>query len=121
MDEEAGMRRAQHAGVVVRIARRDDLEVQAAQRVHGMALLVGLAQHVALHEAVGIDLELVAQQRRPRELAHQRLCELVERVRQDQHLVAAAQVVEEVLGAGHRPHAGDHVLDVGEPEPVLRE
>jgi hypothetical protein len=68
VDEEAGVGRAQHAGVVVRIARGDDLEVQALERLapHGTSGSAGAA--VVGDEALGVGLQLVAEQRGPAQL-----------------------------------------------------
>jgi hypothetical protein len=121
VDEETRIGRAEHAGVVVRIAGGDDLEVQRLQRIHRVALLVGLAQFVVAHEAGGVDHELVAKECRPAQLAHQRVGEFVEGVRQDDHLEARAQLVQEVLGTFQRRHAAYHVLDVRQLQPVVLE
>ena len=61
----------------------------------------------------------MAEQRRHAELRHQRHGEFVEGVGEDDDLVVAAQGVEEILGAGHRAHVGNHLLDVGQAELVL--
>ena len=121
MDEEPGVGRREHSGVVVRVAGGDHAEVQRLQRLHRGTLLLGHAKPPAPHEAGLVDVEPVAQQRRTAERAHQRIGELVERVRQDEDLIARAQVVEEFACAGQRPHALDHALDVCEREAVLRE
>ncbi len=119
VDEEARMGGAQHARVVVGVARGHHLEVQPLQRVHRVPFLVGLAQLVVGHEALGVDLQLVAKEGGAPQLAHQRVGKLVEGVRQDDHLVLRAQTVQEVLGALQGRHAGDHRLDVGQLQPPL--
>ena len=86
-----------------------------------MRLLVGLAQLVVGHKALGVDHQLVAEQGGPAQLAHHRIGKFVEGVRQDDDLEAAAQVIEKILGADHRRHAADHRLDVGQLQAMLPE
>jgi hypothetical protein len=96
MEQDAGMRFAEHRRVVVRIAGGDDGEVHLAEALDGLALLLGHAQVVIDDDAVGIDFQAVAEQRRPGQLAHQRVGEFVEGVGEDDHLVVLAQLVEEI-------------------------
>ncbi|MNP26262.1 hypothetical protein D3C76_1191070 [compost metagenome] len=63
----------------------------------------------------------MAEQGREAQLAHQRLGELIEGVRQDHHLEALAQPVDELDGAIERLERGDHFLNVGELQAVLVE
>jgi hypothetical protein len=72
-------------------------------------------------EAVAVGLEPVAQQRRPGEPAHERRRELVERVREDHDLVAAAKPLEKAPGAFERRHLRDDVLDRAQAQAVLGE
>ena len=78
----------QHRRVVVAVAGGDHAVAERVERLDRAALLVG-------HGGGGsrrcgrLDDEAVAQDRRPAELAHQRPGELLERVRQDDHLGAA--------------------------------
>ena len=66
-----------------------------------------------------VDLELVAQDRRPPELAHEGLSELVERVGEDHDLKSGAQPVEGLRRARKRIHPVDDALDVTDPQLVL--
>ena len=112
------MRFFEHGGVVVGIARGDHGEVEFLETTHGLALLIGHAQVVIHHAAVGIGFQTVTEQRRPAELAHQRMSELVKSVGQDHDLIALAQRVEKGACAGHRSHFGDHRLNLRQPQPV---
>jgi hypothetical protein len=66
-----------------------------------------------------IDDQAVAEQRRPVQLAHQRLRELVEGVRQDDHLEAFAQPVDELDCSGQRCQRCYHFLYVADLQTVL--
>ena len=55
------------------------------------------------------------------QLAHQRLGEFVERVRQDDDLEALAQPVDEVQRPRERLQRGDHLLDIIDFQVVLGE
>src|SRR5690606_38501028 len=84
-----------------------------------LALGILLAQLVA-HHAIGlVDHQLVTQQGREAQLAHKRLGELVEGVRQDHHLEAFAQPVYELDGAIERLEGSDDFLDVAQLQAVL--
>jgi hypothetical protein len=82
-------------------------------------LLVRHAQAVVHHDALGVGFQLVAEQRRHAELRHQRHGEFVEGVGQDDDLVVARAGRRGSPRAGHRPHLGDHLLDVRQAELVL--
>jgi hypothetical protein len=120
-EEDPRVRRGEHGRVVVRVAGRDDAERERAERLDGAALPVRDAQPVARDPPAGVDLERVAEERRPAELPHERRRELAERVGEDDDLRPAPQPVEERGGAVERRHRLDHRLDVAEPEPVLVE
>ena len=121
VDEEPCVRGTEHRGVVVRVARGHHLVVQAAKRVHRGTLLVGHPEPVVAHPALAVDFEPVAEQRRPSELAHERVGEFVEGVGQDEDLVPRSQVVEELASPRQRAHVADHALDVGELHAVAIE
>ena len=71
------------------------------------------------NEAVLADLQRVAEDRRPAELFHERLCKLLKGVAQDHDLRFFAQRVQKVLRAGQRVNFRDDVLHVFELQPVL--
>ncbi len=121
MEQDAGVGFAQHGGVVVGIARRDHAVVQALQRDDRLALGILLAQLVIDDPIVVVDDQLVAQQRGEAQLAHQRLRELVEGVRQDHHLETLAQPVDELDGTVQRLEGRDHLLDVRQFQAMLIE
>jgi hypothetical protein len=74
---------------------------------------------VAHQHSVGVGFEAVAEQRRPAELAHQRVGKLVEGVGQDDQLIVLAQSIDEGAGAFERSHFGDHLLDIRQAELVF--
>jgi hypothetical protein len=119
VEQDAGVGFGEHRRVVVGIAGGDDLEVEFLEALHRFLLLVRHAQMVVHHEAGRVGFQLVAEQHRHVQLRHQRHGELVEGVGQDDDLEIAAQGVEEIAGAIHRPHVGNHLLDVGQTEQVL--
>ena len=71
------------------------------------------------HPPGRIGFQAVAEQRRPAKLAHQGMRELVEGVRQDNHFIVFAKLVEEGTSSGHRPHFADHFLNVRQTEFLL--
>jgi hypothetical protein len=88
LEQEPRIGRVQHPGVVVRITRRDDAEVQRLQRA---ALGAGLAHAVVGHGAVGVGGQEVAHQGGPAQLAQHGLGQFVEGVRQHDDLVVRPQ------------------------------
>ncbi len=118
--QDSGVRFRQHRRIVVGIARRNHPEVQAVERPHRLALGIGLAQHITGHPILG-NLQSVTEQRRTAELAHQRHGEFIVSVRQNHHLKPLAQPVEKFRRTVQRPHAGDHLLNVRQLQPVLIE
>ena len=63
----------------------------------------------------------MTEQGREAQLTHQRLGKLIERIRQDRHLKALAQPVDELDSAVQRLERGDHFLDIGEFQAMLVE
>ncbi|MOA48699.1 hypothetical protein D3C78_1714800 [compost metagenome] len=61
----------------------------------------------------------MAEQGREAQLAHQRLGEFVEGVRENHHLETLAQPVNEFDGAVQRLEGGDYRLDIGKLQPML--
>jgi aminoglycoside phosphotransferase family enzyme len=76
---------------------------------------------IADHPVAVVDLQLVAQQGREAQLAHQRLGELVEGVGEDHHLEALAQPVDEFHRPLQRLQGGDHLLDVAQLQAMFVE
>jgi hypothetical protein len=111
--ENAPVRFRQHRGVIVRVAGGDDLEVEQLERHDGLALAVADAQAIVGDAPALVDDERVAEKAGVIELGHQRRCELVERVGEDDHLESAAQPAQEFERAVEWAHLADHVLDVG--------
>ena len=118
-EEEAGLGGADHRQVVVAVAGGDRVEADGLQRAHGHELGLRHAHAVARDHAVRRHVERVAEERRAAELLHERRGELLERVAQEDHLRLGAERVEEVLRAGERVDAGDHLPDAAQAEAVL--
>src|SRR6185437_982402 len=94
--EKPGVGFAQHRGVVVRITGGHRKEVQRFERSYPMLLWV-LHPHVVVHNAATpVDFQLIAEESRKAQLSHKRLGELIERVRQNNHLITLPQPREEV-------------------------
>ena len=117
VEQNADVRLGQHGGVVERIAGGDDVVVEQLQRGHRPLLLFGDAQLV-IDDAIVLDHKPVAQQGGPAKLAEQGRGELLEGVRQNDHLDERAEFVEELLAAGQRVERADDVLDVGQLQSV---
>jgi len=120
-EQDAAVRFAEHARVVVGVARGDDVEVQVPERADRAPLAVVDPQSVADDAILAVDLERVAEQAGVAELAHQGSGELVERVGEDDDLRAVAQPAEEPCRSGHRPHSLDDALDLAEGDALLVE
>ena len=84
-----------------------------------MTLGVDLSKGVILNPSAVIDYQLVAKQRRPAEFAHEGLCKLVKRVRQNDDLEVLAQPGQAFVGPLQRIHSGDDLLDVMDAQIVL--
>lgn len=120
VNEETDIRFQQHRCVVVGIAGGDDVVVERLERSHGLLLLVGNAELIA-RDAVVLHDEPVAEQRGPVEGFHQGLCELLERVREDDDLGDAPKFIKKFLSAGQRLESANDVLNVGECDAVTVE
>ena len=110
MEQETGVGLGQHRRVVVRITGCDDPVVQTVQGLDGASLLVWHPQPVVDDSVVGDD-QAMADQGRETELPHQRLTELLERVRQQQDLGPGAESIEELACAVERREATDDIGD----------
>ena len=121
MEQNPGMGLGQHGGVVVRVAGGHYAVVEALQGDHRLTLGVFLAQLIADNAIGFIGDQLVAQQGREAQLTHQRLGELVEGVRQNHHLEALTQPVDELNGAVQRLQGGNHFLNICQLQAVLVE
>ncbi len=111
------IRLAEHRGVVERVAGGDDVVVERLEGGDGMSFLVGHAELIA-GDAIVRDDEAVAEERGPAHLLDERLGELLERVREDDDLGPAAQLVEKVEGARQERQTGDHGLDLRKRDAV---
>ena len=110
---------SKHGGVVVGIAGGQNVKVQGFQCRHRVFLLI-LHPHVVAHDAAGfIDLQLIAEERRKSQLAHQRMGELIERIGQDNRLTSFAEPGDKVDGAFQWTHLVDDTLDIVKGELVL--
>src|SRR5687767_13085315 len=86
----------QHRGIVVRITGSHRKEVERFERSYRMLLWV-LHSHVVVHNAAtSVDFKLIAEESREAQLSHKWLCELIERVRQNNDLITLPQPGEEV-------------------------
>ena len=73
----------------------------------------------AAEHAVLINLKRVAEDRRPAQLFHERLCEFFKRIADNDSLRLRAQLVQKVLRAGQRIDLRDNVLNLLQPQSVL--
>ena len=71
--------------------------------------------------AVRFDLELMTEEARELEFAHQGMCELIEGIRQDDHLGATFEPLEEIFGTRKWPHSIDDFLNLRQCDPMLVE
>ncbi len=120
-EEDPAIGLAEHGGVVVGVSGGNDVEVQLAKRSNGASFAVVDPQPVIGDAAPGVDLERVAEQTRVAELPHERSCELIEGIREDDHLSVAAQPIEELGRTGQRAHLVDDFLDLRQGDVVLVE
>src|SRR5262249_35729036 len=77
-EQNPPIRRGENRRIVVRVTRGNLPKRMPVQGLDGLPLAVLLAQAIAGDSHRGIDLERVAEERRPAELADQRLGELIE-------------------------------------------
>ena len=61
----------------------------------------------------------MAKQRRPRELAHQRVRKFIKSVGQNNHFVVFAQRVKKSARAGQRGHFANHLLNIRQTQAVF--
>ena len=101
------------------VAGGDGLHAAGVQRAHRGELGLGAAHGEVGDGAVFGDDELVAEQRRPAELLHEGLGELLEGIGDDDDLGEAAQLVQECAGAGYGVDLRDGRLHIGQAQPVL--
>lgn len=120
-EEDSGIGFAEHRCIVVGVPGGDDVEVQLAKRANGASLAVVDAQTVVGDAPPGVDLERVAEQTRMAQLPHERSCELIEGIREDDHLSVAAQPIEELGCTGQGTHLVDDLLDLIQRDVVLIE
>src|SRR5713101_3060858 len=92
--QKTRVRFAQHRGIVEGIASRDDVIVELLERRDGPLFLLRNPNLVADNPVVD-DFEAVTQQRRPFQLAQQRLGELLESVGKDDDLRERPQLAQE--------------------------
>src|SRR5690554_1749702 len=112
---------AQHGGVVIGITRSNNTVIKRLQGQHRLALGVFLPQAVIRHSAIVIVLQAVAKQGWETQLAHQRLGEFIEGVRQNDDLKPLAQPVDKLRGTLKWRQGSNHFLNFLEPQPVLIE
>ena len=120
MEQEAGVGLLQHRRVVERVAGGHHPVVQALEGRHGGLLLLRDPDPVA-GDPVLLHDQPVAQERRPAELAQERLRKLFEGVGEDHHLEALPQRVEELPASGQRLQGRDHRLQIRKAQAVLVE
>ena len=118
-EEDALFAGQQHVEVVEAVADGNGLVADGLERPHGGELGVFDSQAEAVDHAVVPDGQLVAEQRRPAELFHQRPSELREGIADDDGLLRASQFVEKLLRARERVDLRDGLLNLLQAEPVL--
>jgi len=95
------------------------MEIQLFQRLHRATFAILQPQFVSADMATGFDLQPVAEQAGEFELPHQRVSELIESIRENNHLGPAFEPEQELLGAREGTHAIDHFLYLRQGDPVL--
>ena len=120
-EQEARLGRFDHFEVVVAVAAGDGLKADGLKAAHGRKLGM-LASHLdAADESVGVHLERVAENGRPAEFFHQRLCKFLKGVAQNDGLRLRSQLVEEFFRPRKRVDARDSLLNFLESQAVLAE
>ena len=112
MEQNARIGFRQHGGVIVRVASGNGTVINGLQRADRLTLRVSLAQLVVDHSAAFIGDQTVAEQCRKAQLAHQRLRELIESIRQNDDLKALTQPVDKLRSAFKRLQGGNHFLNI---------
>ena len=118
-EQKARLAVADHIQIVVAVAGSDGLKSHGLQRPDGRKLGMRAAHFDAAEHPVPVDLERIAEDRRPAELFHERLRKFFKCVADDDGLRLRAQLVQKVLCAGQRVDLRDHVLNLLQAQPVL--
>ena len=118
-EEDALFAGQKHIQIVEAVADGDGLIADGLERTHGGELRVLDSQAEAVDHAVVPDGQLVAEERRPAELFHQRASKLGEGIADDDRLLGAAQLVQELLCPRKRVDLRDGLLDLLQAESLL--
>ena len=86
-----------------------------------MLLAILLAQLVTCYHILVVHNQCVAENCRPVQLFHQRLCKLVKGVGEDNCLGKGAELVHKSFGAFQGLHCGNHILNVLERKAMFLE